>query len=293
MKYIVHTECKNQIKAEDEIYNFFEGTKFLINGVNYQNKTGAILSCKNRINTDFEMIYVVGGENRIEIDDQVYYGSVGDLFLIPPFTKHSIESNLENPHENYWIHFDLNPFYMVDNFLFAIAGGPHEFCINVGKKHQLITLFERIIEETTFMKPGYKLISLNLFMNFITQIFRANIEKMNSDNHLKYASKREKEIMEKASNYINSNLDKFITVRDIANELNISESFIYKIFSKCINLSPMNYMQLLRAKKAKLLIETTDNSMNEISDLLGFSSVYYFSNFFKKIYGQSPIHYRY
>ena len=47
-----------------------------------------------------------------------------------------------------------------------------------------------------------------------------------------------------------------------------------------------------KLKKARLLIRETDQSITSISQDMGFSTVYYFSNLFKKEYKMSPIEYR-
>ncbi|MFQ9799752.1 MAG: helix-turn-helix domain-containing protein [Clostridia bacterium] len=48
----------------------------------------------------------------------------------------------------------------------------------------------------------------------------------------------------------------------------------------------------MKIKYAEQLLKTTSLSINEISDTLGFSSPYHFSNLFKSYYRLSPKHFR-
>ncbi|MFI3212777.1 MAG: AraC family transcriptional regulator [Eubacteriales bacterium] len=288
-KYILHTENQKIFEKEDILYHFLSRIKLSINGFGHQFGDTGYNYCDNRINTDFELIYVIAGENEIEIEGEIYHGKAGDLFLIPPFCKHDIHTTHQNPHDNYWIHFDIEPFYLSDQLQQSIMGNRGGYCEGIGEKVELIRFFGQIEKERKEMLPGYRTMQQNIFQNIITYLLRIKIGKEEKFTNI---SKREYRIMAQASEYINENMNRFITVGEVAKNLHISEPYLYKIFANIIHISPNAYMKLLRAKKAKLLIETTDKSLNDIAEELGFSTYYYFSNFFKKVYGQSPKQYR-
>jgi transcriptional regulator GlxA family with amidase domain len=65
-----------------------------------------------------------------------------------------------------------------------------------------------------------------------------------------------------------------------------------KVFKQVTGLSPNQYYLNLRLNKAKALLVNTDLSIVEISNLTGFENLFYFSNYFKKKNGVSPILYR-
>lgn len=60
---------------------------------------------------------------------------------------------------------------------------------------------------------------------------------------------------------------------------------------KVLKLSPNQFVQLIKIKHAEQMIKTTDLSIKEVSEQLGFSSPYYFSSVFKKYYLMSPKEY--
>lgn len=75
---------------------------------------------------------------------------------------------------------------------------------------------------------------------------------------------------------------------DVAVHCNISESALYALFKKVAGKTPNDVRQEILAQKAEHLLLTTDRSIQEISDILGFSSVSYFRKIMKKQTGRSP-----
>ena len=52
------------------------------------------------------------------------------------------------------------------------------------------------------------------------------------------------------------------------------------------------YLTVQRIKRGRRLLETTDYSITQISEMPGFESVTYFERVFKKQMGQTPFKYR-
>lgn len=92
--------------------------------------------------------------------------------------------------------------------------------------------------------------------------------------------------------YINQNYDKDITLKEICNEFYLSKVTLCKQFKKVMNCSVMRYVFNLRINKAKELLIYSDDSIEEISRICGFSSANYFGLAFKKETGLSPFNYR-
>ena len=59
-----------------------------------------------------------------------------------------------------------------------------------------------------------------------------------------------------------------------------------------MHCSVMEYCSAVRLNEAKQLLLTTDKSIEDISDLCGYSSANYFSLFFKSKTGLAPSNYR-
>ena len=102
---------------------------------------------------------------------------------------------------------------------------------------------------------------------------------------------------DKFLNEIKTSVEKNISnpnfgVGDLASELNISNSMLYRKLTNSINLSPNMFIKKMRLIKAVELLEETTLNVSEISGECGFSDISYFGQTFKKEYGVSPSTYR-
>ncbi|MGY6647829.1 helix-turn-helix domain-containing protein [Wenyingzhuangia sp. IMCC45574] len=92
--------------------------------------------------------------------------------------------------------------------------------------------------------------------------------------------------------YINLNLHTEITVKELADAQSLNVDYFSRIFKDTFGLRPNEYIQKKRVERAQLLLASTDNTLQEISDRVGFSNMSYFSRVFKKITGTTPLQYR-
>src|SRR5262249_2837442 len=71
-----------------------------------------------------------------------------------------------------------------------------------------------------------------------------------------------------------------------------SPRHLSRLFQERFGQSPLDYLIQLRMEVAKRLFCTTDATIQEIADGLGYQDRYYFSRLFKKYIGQSPNHFK-
>ena len=71
-----------------------------------------------------------------------------------------------------------------------------------------------------------------------------------------------------------------------------SKSYLKKLFKNATGYSIMDYYTHLKIERAKILIKSGEMSVSEIAELLGYSSIHYFSRVFKKKTGLSPTEYK-
>jgi AraC-like DNA-binding protein len=71
----------------------------------------------------------------------------------------------------------------------------------------------------------------------------------------------------------------------------LSTSQFYNLFNKQFGMTPLQYRDGLVVEKAKVLLKLEEITISEISEILGFADVAYFSRFFKKHVGMSPLNF--
>ena len=93
--------------------------------------------------------------------------------------------------------------------------------------------------------------------------------------------------------FVESNIEnESLRISDIADAACISESHLYKKTKALLNMSPLEYVQFLRLKKAETMLLESDIPISEIGVRVGFGSHPYFSACFKKQYGMTPSQFR-
>ena len=102
-------------------------------------------------------------------------------------------------------------------------------------------------------------------------------------------SKEDEEFMNKVIEVINANLkDETFNVERMAEELCLSRSSLLRKIKTLFNLSPIDFIRLIRLKKAAELIQDGKYRVGEICYMVGFSSHSYFSKLFFKQFGMTP-----
>lgn len=93
-------------------------------------------------------------------------------------------------------------------------------------------------------------------------------------------------------NYIEKNFKKDIMLKDVANYVNLSTSYLSKFFKKNLNINFNEYITNRRIEEAKKILTYTDVTVNELTFNIGYSEPNYFCRVFKKETGMTPIEYR-
>ena len=96
----------------------------------------------------------------------------------------------------------------------------------------------------------------------------------------------------KALKMIYEDESSILKCKDLADKMNYSESYIRYIFKKDGNVSVQKKINEIRLEKAKRLLSASNAPVTQIAFLLGFNDSNYFSAYFKKHIGLSPLNYR-
>ena len=102
----------------------------------------------------------------------------------------------------------------------------------------------------------------------------------------------ENPVIKQTIHFMEQNINKRLTLKEIADEVGYSVTYFSTIFKKETNYSPLNYFSHLKITKSCEYLDQTKLKIKEIAYMVGFTDPYYFSKDFQKKMGVSPRSYR-
>jgi two-component system response regulator YesN len=88
--------------------------------------------------------------------------------------------------------------------------------------------------------------------------------------------------------YIGENLDKRLSLPDVAAEFNLSPNYLSRLFTRYAGEGFVEYITAAKIAAAKAMLLKGEGPVYEIAEKLGYESAFYFSKVFKKAEGISP-----
>jgi len=128
----------------------------------------------------------------------------------------------------------------------------------------------------------------------------SEIVKINSKMCMEYTSQMDKLHKEtvyskpvvKSIDYIYNNLYRKLSVKEVAEAVDLNTSYFSKLFHKTTGNTVSRFILLRKIEAAQNLLTNSDYSCSEISELLAFSSQSHFIFVFHKECGLTPNNYR-
>ena len=92
--------------------------------------------------------------------------------------------------------------------------------------------------------------------------------------------------------YIEKNYSSCITVQELARSACLNTNYFSAKFKAQTGYTPKQYLIRTRLNAAKILLQDTSWSVQQISDEVGFASDAYFSSYFRRMFSETPSQYR-
>lgn len=225
---------------------------------------------------NYVLEYVRKGKGYVEIDDEKFTVSGGDVYLLSPETKQKYYSDSQDPYQKYWVNFVGTD---IERILEALnIKGVHHFpkCNLMSYFIQLYSLDEKNINSLDFSYYAYSTIISML----------VEMKKSLAD------SRKENDLADKIKEIIDNRISENIKVLDIRNELNMCKDTIINTFKSKYHITPNQYKLNKKMDVARNMLINENISIKKIALSLGFNDQYHFSNSFKKHYQMYPSEYR-
>ncbi|EHK2406729.1 helix-turn-helix domain-containing protein [Clostridium perfringens] len=228
--------------------------------------------------------YVTKGYGTFKFNGKVYNLKQGDIFILLKGMQVEYVASIDDPWEYYWIGFSGSNANEYLNRT-SITNSCVANCEENSKIPQIILNMCEISKTYNPSRSDDILLLKELY-----SLLYALIEEF--PKPFEYKDKELHTYIQDALNFINSNYMHSITVQEIADYVNLSRSYLYKMFIKNLGISPQRYLINLRMYKATLLLKGTKLPIGEVSSSVGYSDSLLFSKTFSKHFSMSPLNYR-
>jgi AraC family transcriptional regulator of arabinose operon len=228
------------------------------------------------------VILCTDGVGHVELRGQSYDVSPGDIVVIPAGVPHRYRADPLNPWTIWWMHVvgvDSNV------FVTAIAESSAEFspvmpahdpyAARAALEHVLVSL-ER--DDTIASLRSASGAAWGVLAQLAADRARGTTEA--GDPILA------------VQDYLRENLQSSASVAELAKMAGFSDSHFSARFRRASGTSVVEYRKRLRSARARELLITTDASVAEIAQAVGYDDPFYFSRHFRAINGASPTQYR-
>ncbi len=228
---------------------------------------------------EYILIYCINGKGKIYVDNNEFQLKSHEAFCIPRRKRHRYYADKKDPWSIFWVHFkgENTAYYPLEDCQITGITSSHG-------EQRIVTLFDVLFRalERNYTQGNFIYISQVLSLILSEIYYREKVDEVSKQNRHMTAVIR----------YMYKNLNKNLTLTALAEEMQLSKSYLNAIFKKYAEKAPIDFFINLKMQEACKLFKSTDMLVAEVGRSLGYDDPYYFSRIFKKTIGVSPKEYR-
>ena len=230
-----------------------------------------------------ELFFIIGGKGQFLIEDQIYPVNTSRLVIINPNVPHTEIGVKDSPLEYIVLGIDGLELPAGEN-----SNGQYVILNHFDESREISSCIRNILREMELKNPGYEDICQAYTEILVIRLMRSielsvPTETQTGANNRQCAA---------AKRYIDMHFKEALTLEQLAEEVHMNKYYLSHAFKREYGVSPINYMISKRIEESKYLLAETDLSLSQIAQLLGFSSLSYFSQVFRRTENISPMEYR-
>jgi len=248
---------------------------------------------KPHFHNQCEMIMVADGSAHFHVAGREYALEAGDILCISNMENHYIMSHSAG-YDRYAVRFSVEALTSLihDPLLLSIfkqrpQGFCHQYTCTQEEKRHYIHMLGMMTREYGERNPYWEYLMASGLRNILIHMFRNRPEA--------FPGSREQtgqNLIFDVQNYIESHLHEPLTLESVASRFYINKFHLSHIFSSITGYTFKRYVVTARLAKAKDLLLHTDNEVQQIAVMAGFSGASNFIRVFRTYEGISPLQYR-
>ena len=232
-----------------------------------------------RKNSDVTVIeYILSGSGTVQVDGVKHTARAGDVYLLPLYTNHLYYSDSRDP----WVKYFMNirgslPPELIKSYQLELQYIFH----NSDTEELFAQLYKTAQLGTDAIDPERQ-------QELFASLFHRILIRL---HHTRHTVERPSDTATIKS-VIDNSPNRIYTIDELAQLVNRSKDYIIKAFQQSYGITPHSYIIEHKMQSARLLLSSTDSSIEEIALQLGYKNPEHFSTLFKRKCGVTPRNYR-
>lgn len=226
-----------------------------------------------------ELTYVDQGSLHSVVDGQDILLEQGDLMLYGPNQWHMQYADITVAPRFMTLSFDPGDFDLTELYNRKFRS-PQKAIDLLGK-------MLREQENMDGLSGDFLMNFLSLVLLTLKRLSHAPADVLRSNHCIT----NENEIIRKAQQYISTHIRSRLTVPLVAENTDVSTSYLTALFHKHLQISPGEYIRRIKLQESKLMIREGTLNFTEIAQTLQYSTIHHFSRQFKEKFGITPSQY--
>lgn len=248
---------------------------------------------KNHYHNLMEIRICRQGSGTFVLEDEKTDYSEGTIVVVPANYLHNVVS--KKGEKSFWEAIYVNPIeFLKEHFdkreVEKIVRRLDTRVILLQKEE--IPLFAKeldcLMDQIRIKDYGYKNCVKGLIFTLLMEIIKINSYDYWIEKPDKRIDRDKMEKLKRALNYVEEHYKEEIRIGDIAEALHISESYLRKIFAENYNMTPVQYVNIVRINHACEILKKEAISIIDTARKVGFDNMSTFIKNFKEITGKTP-----
>ena len=227
-----------------------------------------------------EMFFITRGHGVFQVRRERFPVAINDLVVINTQVPHTEISQSDSPMEYVVLG--------VEGLETLTDLGGCALLHLLGEQEPVSACLRQITREIRERQPGCDEVCQKLLEIILLRLLRREDLALSSAPEGPRGS-RECDLVRR---YIDNHFKENLTLDQLAGMVHMSKYYLSHSFRKEFQTSPISYLISRRIQESRFLLRETDLRLSQIAQILGFSSLSYFSQSFRRLENMSPLEYR-
>lgn len=270
---------KEYVKRYPALFNIY------ITQIGYFPKASYHYKERRRGCDDNILIYCIKGKGYYVIDKKRFEVTPNQFFIIPKTEVYMrYWADNEDPWTIYWVHFTGDD---IESFNRSLNIGEFKGPVHIPFNNKALDIWNNIYQN---LEMGYSIENLcNASFCLYSLVATFLFPHKHDTNNGQITGE---DIITDTIIHMKDNIEKKMTVEDMAGQQKLSSSHFSSLFRKATGMPPIDYFIHLKMQKACQCMHANEAKIKNIAMDLGYEDPYYFSRVFKKYMGMSPEQYK-